>query len=136
MARMRVLIADDHALVREGIRALLPLADDIEVVGEAADGAKAIAAAQKLDPDVFLMDIAMPGLGGLEATLAIRKQQPAREDPRPDPVRRSRVRRRASSRTAPRATCSRRRPAPSWPRRSARSTAAAWCSTHRSRATP
>jgi len=73
---IRVLIADDHAIVREGIRALLTLSDDIEVVGEAADGREAIAAARKLGPDVILMDIAMPGLGGLEATLEILREDP------------------------------------------------------------
>ncbi len=76
MPRIRVLIADDHAIVREGIRALLKLSEDIEVVGEAADGRQAIEQAAKLKPDIVLMDIAMPGLGGLEATLEIRKAQP------------------------------------------------------------
>jgi DNA-binding NarL/FixJ family response regulator len=76
MPKIRVLIADDHAIVREGIRALLKLSDDIDVVGEAADGQEAIEAARRLRPDVILMDIAMPGLGGLEATLEIRKEDP------------------------------------------------------------
>jgi DNA-binding NarL/FixJ family response regulator len=76
MPKIRVLIADDHAIVREGIRALLRLSDDIDVVGEAADGHEAITAARRLSPDVILMDIAMPGLGGLEATLEIRKDNP------------------------------------------------------------
>lgn len=76
MAKIRVVIADDHAIVREGVKALLHLADDIEVVGEAADGREAIARAQSLEPDVMLMDIAMPDLGGLEATVEIRRQQP------------------------------------------------------------
>jgi DNA-binding NarL/FixJ family response regulator len=74
MAKIRVLIADDHAILREGVRALLASADDIEVVGQAADGQAAIDQVAKLDPDVVLMDIAMPGLGGLEATLELRKQ--------------------------------------------------------------
>jgi len=74
MARIRVLIADDHAILREGVRALLQLTDDIEVVGEAADGRQAIEQCRKLDPDVVLMDIAMPGLGGLEAALEMRKE--------------------------------------------------------------
>jgi NarL family two-component system response regulator LiaR len=73
MSRIRVLIADDHAILREGVRALLQPAEDIEVVGEAADGRQAVEQARKLDPDVVLMDIAMPGLGGLEATLELRK---------------------------------------------------------------
>ena len=76
MARIRVLIADDHAIVRDGIRALLNLADDIEVVGEAGDGREAIARVSALEPDVVLMDIAMPGLGGLEATIEIKKTHP------------------------------------------------------------
>jgi DNA-binding NarL/FixJ family response regulator len=79
MAKIRVLIADDHAILREGIRALLKTADDIEVAGEAADGQEAIAQAEKLRPDVVLMDVSMPGLGGLEATLELRKRLP---DPR------------------------------------------------------
>ncbi len=76
MARIRVLIADDHAIVREGVRAVLAMSEDIEVVGEAANGQEAIEAARALSPDVILMDIAMPGLGGLEATLEIRKENP------------------------------------------------------------
>jgi DNA-binding NarL/FixJ family response regulator len=76
MARIRVLVADDHGLLREGIRALLSSCADIEVVGEAADGHAAVEACKKLDPDVVLMDIAMPGLGGLEATLALKREHP------------------------------------------------------------
>jgi DNA-binding NarL/FixJ family response regulator len=76
MSKIRVLIADDHAIVREGIRALLALSDDIVVVGEAEDGRQAVEAARRLRPDVILMDIAMPGLGGLEATVEIRRENP------------------------------------------------------------
>ena len=76
MAKIKVLIADDHAIVREGIRMILALHEDIEVVGEAADGREAIEQVEKLLPDVVLMDIAMPGLGGLEATLEIMKRKP------------------------------------------------------------
>ena len=74
--KIRVLIADDHAIVREGIRMILAMQDDIEVVGEAADGGEAIEKAEKLSPQVILMDISMPGLGGLEATLEILKRKP------------------------------------------------------------
>jgi len=72
VAKIRVLIADDHAILREGVRALLHLTEDIEVVGEAVDGKQAVEMARQLDPDVILMDIAMPGLGGLEATIALK----------------------------------------------------------------
>ncbi len=72
-ARIRVLIVDDHAILREGVRALLQLQPDIEVVGEGANGMEAIAAVEKLDPDVLLMDIAMPGLGGIEAAIELKK---------------------------------------------------------------
>ena len=76
MDKVRVLIADDHTIVREGVRALLALYPDIEVLGEAADGKEAIDRTVELNPEVVLMDIAMPGLGGLEATLEIRKLCP------------------------------------------------------------
>ncbi len=72
--KIRVLIVDDHAILREGVRALLQLQPDIEVAGEASNGRDAITAAAKLDPDVVLMDIAMPGLGGIEAALELRKE--------------------------------------------------------------
>ncbi len=74
--KIRVLIADDHALFREGIRILLSGYDDLEVVGEAADGREAIERARECRPDIVLMDIAMPGLGGLEATLELKKLLP------------------------------------------------------------
>jgi DNA-binding NarL/FixJ family response regulator len=68
---IRVLLADDQALVRAGFRALLDAQDDIEVVGEAGDGDEAVRLARRLGPDVVLMDIRMPGTDGLEATRAI-----------------------------------------------------------------
>ncbi len=71
--KIRVLIVDDHAILREGVRALLQVHGDLEVVGEAGDGIQAIEAVGRLDPDVVLMDIAMPGLGGIEAALEMRK---------------------------------------------------------------
>jgi NarL family two-component system response regulator LiaR len=67
-----VLIVDDHAVVREGLRAFLELQDGLEVVGEAADGYKAIDAAQRLKPDVILMDLVMPGLDGVAAMRQLR----------------------------------------------------------------
>jgi DNA-binding NarL/FixJ family response regulator len=73
VSKIRVLIADDHAILREGVRALLAASDDIEVAGEASDGIQAVERARQLDPDVVLMDIAMPGLGGIEATLEMKK---------------------------------------------------------------
>jgi DNA-binding NarL/FixJ family response regulator len=73
---IRVLIADDHALVRDGVRALLGTAGDIDVVGEAGDGAAAVESARAEHPDVILLDIAMPGLGGLEAVPLLRREVP------------------------------------------------------------
>ncbi len=77
MSKIRVLIADDHSLVREGIAAFLRMCDDIEVVGEASDGIEAIERVHKLKPDIVLMDISMPKLGGLEATVELKKTNPA-----------------------------------------------------------
>lgn len=76
MSSIRVLIADDHAILRDGVRALLSMSEDITVVGEAANGQEAVELARRLAPDVILMDIAMPGLGGIEATIQIRKENP------------------------------------------------------------
>lgn len=76
MSKVKVMIADDHALVREGIIAILGRSDDIVVAGEASDGKEAIKMAGVLKPEIILMDIAMPGLGGLEATVEIKKKHP------------------------------------------------------------
>ena len=73
---IRVLLADDHALVREGTRRLLEVESDVEVVAEAASGEEAIEAAMKFHPDIALMDIAMPGIGGIEATRTIKMHCP------------------------------------------------------------
>ncbi|KFU75718.1 DNA-binding response regulator, NarL/FixJ family, contains REC and HTH domains [Amycolatopsis lurida] len=75
---IRVVIADDQALVRTGLRMILDNADDIDVVGEAGDGAEAVALVADLDPDVVLMDIRMPEMDGVEATAAIAAAQRAR----------------------------------------------------------
>jgi len=69
--RVRVVLADDQALVRGGFRMILDARDDIEVVGEAADGAEAVELVTRLAPDVVLMDVRMPGVGGIEATRRI-----------------------------------------------------------------
>ncbi len=75
MNKIQVLLADDHSIMREGIRALLALQEDIEVVGEANDGREALAKANDLLPDVVVMDIGMPHLDGLEAARRICKHQ-------------------------------------------------------------
>ena len=71
-----VLIVDDMARVRQGLQTILQLSTGFEVVGEAGNGLEAIQAAEKLRPDVVLMDLEMPGLGGLEATRRIKEQHP------------------------------------------------------------
>lgn len=76
MKKIKVLIVDDHTLVRAGIRSLLALVDGIEVVGEASDGKEALDRVRQLMPDVVLMDLAMPGMGGLEATRRMRREFP------------------------------------------------------------
>ena len=73
---MRIVLADDHPVVRGGLRALIGTIDGLEVVGEAPDGEAAVREAQLLRPDVVLMDVRMPGLGGVEATRRIREAAP------------------------------------------------------------
>ncbi|MDF6041640.1 response regulator transcription factor [Streptomyces sp. JH14] len=70
---IRVLLVDDHQVVRRGLRTFLEIQDDIEVVGEAADGAEGVARAEEMRPDVVLMDIKMPGTDGIEALRRLRE---------------------------------------------------------------
>jgi len=78
-ARIRVLLVDDHAMVRRGMRDFLALHDDLEIVGEAADGDAAIQAATALQPDVVVMDLLMPGVDGIDATARIKADHPDME---------------------------------------------------------
>jgi DNA-binding NarL/FixJ family response regulator len=78
-APIRILLVDDHAMVRRGMRDFLALHDDLEVVGEAADGAAAVEQAALLAPDIVVMDLLMPGVDGIEATARIRAANPAIE---------------------------------------------------------
>jgi len=73
---IRLLLVDDHAILRDGLRALLSYYPDVEVVGEAEDGLQAIECVNRLAPDVVVMDIAMPGMNGLDATRLIRQSHP------------------------------------------------------------
>ena len=77
MTRIRVLVADDHTIVRQGLVGILKASDEVEVVGEAADGAEAVEKATKLKPDVVVLDVSMPHLSGLEAARRIREALPA-----------------------------------------------------------
>jgi len=76
MAKIRVLLTDDHTLFRQGIRTLLAAEPDLEVAGEAADAMESVNAARQLRPDVVLMDIGMAGMSSFEATRQIRKERP------------------------------------------------------------
>ncbi len=72
----RILIADDHDVLRAGLHALLSIEPDLEVVGEAADGREALHLARELNPDIVLLDLVMPGLGGIEVTRQLKKLLP------------------------------------------------------------
>ncbi len=74
---LRLLLVDDHAIVRAGLRMLFQAEPDMVIVGEANNGAEAVAAVRDLKPDVVLMDVAMPGMNGIEATRQIRQAYPA-----------------------------------------------------------
>ena len=74
--RLRILLADDHAIVRQGLRLLIDSQPEMTVIGEAADGDAVVAQAQALHPDVVLMDISMPGTNGLVATRRLKQRQP------------------------------------------------------------
>ena len=76
MKRQRVLIVEDHAILREGLRALLSTASDLEIAGEATDGREAIRSAVLLKPDLILMDLSMPHLNGTEAIMEIKRREP------------------------------------------------------------
>ncbi len=74
--KLRVILADDHAMLREGLRSLLQASDDFDVVGETGDGRDAVALARELEPDVVVMDVSMPGLNGIDATRRITRLLP------------------------------------------------------------
>ena len=76
MRRIRVLLADDHSVVRKGLRLQLQQGDQFEIVGEASDGREAVQLAESENPDVVIMDILMPGLNGIDATAQIVKRNP------------------------------------------------------------
>src|SRR3972149_4042667 len=74
--KMRGLLADDHPIVRDGLKVILEAQPDIEVVGEAASGQEAAEKVGRLEPDIVIMDLAMPGMSGIEATRHIKQQNP------------------------------------------------------------
>lgn len=76
-AKVRLLLVDDHPIVRTGMRMLFQSESDLEIVGEVDSGAAAIAAVKQLQPDVVIMDVAMPGMNGIEATRLIKEQSPS-----------------------------------------------------------
>ncbi len=76
MSTIRLLLVDDHQIVRAGLRMLFSAEPEVEIIGEASSGEEAVAMAEALQPDVVLMDVAMPGIGGVEATRRIKAAQP------------------------------------------------------------
>ena len=76
MAKIRIVLADDHVILRQGTRQLLEHEPDIEVVGEASNGAEAVELVSKLKPDIVIIDVAMPGMNGIEATKKIKEILP------------------------------------------------------------
>lgn len=76
MNEIKVLLADDHRVLRDGLKSMLDQPDEIEIVGEAQDGLQAVEMADRLSPDVIVMDIAMPNLNGIDATRSIRQKHP------------------------------------------------------------
>ena len=78
MRKIRIVLADDHAVVREGLKTLIQAHPNLEVVGEAADGFQAVERVAELDPDVVVVDVSMPGLSGAEVTRRLRAANPAR----------------------------------------------------------
>ena len=83
MDLIRVLIADDHAIVREGLRTLITSDPTLQLVGEAAGGIEAVSQASQLKPDVILMDLVMPDMGGIEAIREIKSERAGGADPGP-----------------------------------------------------
>lgn len=76
MSKIRVLVADDHGVVRKGLRFLIERQDDMEIVAEAADGREAVRLAEELNPKIVVMDIGMPRLNGIEAAAQIVRRNP------------------------------------------------------------
>ena len=77
MDKIRIIFAEDHVLVREGTRQLLDRHEDLEVIGEAADGIEAVELVRRLSPDLAILDISMPRMGGIEATKRIKEISPS-----------------------------------------------------------
>src|ERR1700742_1988210 len=76
MSKLQIFLVDDHAILREGLRSLIAVQPDMEVVGEASDGHTAVSAVSELQPDVVVMDISMPELNGADATVQILRACP------------------------------------------------------------